>query len=168
MRETNSATAKSAAESCPSCGAPDVGGVTGCQALFNAIGARSYENPGYAAVHELLVDAYCLQHPEPYCHSAKSYAAHLTRLCCGIERGGDRKIYRAIHIWLSGPAKIEKPEVLASRGEVTIAHVQAARNVEEHQKFVREWAESVWKAYASQHALARQWIAASLGQKPKG
>ena len=152
-------------ENCPDCGAPVSGGREGCQRLFNELGARSYENPGYAAVHELLVDAYCLQHPEPYCHSAKSYAAHLTRMCCGIERGGDRKIYRAIHIWLSGPAKIEKPEVLSLRGELTIAHVQSARNVEEHQKFVREWAESVWKAYAPQHALARHWLSAAIGHR---
>jgi hypothetical protein len=150
---------------CPDCGAPVSGGREACQRLFNELGARSYENPGYAAAHELLVDAYCLQHPEPYCHSAKSYAAHLARLCCGIERGGDRRIYRAIHTWLSGPAKIERPETLACRGELTIVHVQAARNVEEHQKFVREWAENVWKAYATQHALARQWIAAAIGQK---
>ncbi|HEV2298171.1 MAG TPA: DUF5946 family protein [Candidatus Acidoferrales bacterium] len=158
---------KSEVEMCPDCGAPVAGGSAGCQALFNQIGVRSYENPGYAAAHELFVDAYCLQHPEPYCHSAKSYAAHLTRMCCGIERGGDRKIYRAIHIWLSGPAKIEKPEVLASRGELTIAHVQAARSVEEHQKSVREWAENIWKAYAPQHALARKWLDAALSHKAK-
>src|SRR5579864_5713796 len=102
---------KSHAETCPSCGARVAGGSAGCQALFNELGARSYNNPGYAAVHELLVDTYCLQHPELYCHSAKSYAAHLTRMCCGIERGGDRKIYRAIHIWLSSPGEIEKPDV---------------------------------------------------------
>ncbi|HEV2489479.1 MAG TPA: DUF5946 family protein [Candidatus Acidoferrales bacterium] len=158
---------ESQAATCPSCGAPVAGGSAGCQALFNQISARSYENPGYAAAHELLVDAYCLQHPEPYCHSAKSFAAHLTRMCCGIERDGDRKIYRAIHIWLSGPAKIEKPEVLASRGELTIAHVAAAHSVEEHQKFVREWAESVWQAYSPQHTLARKWLDAALGHKAK-
>ena len=152
-------------EMCHECGATVAGGSAGCQALFNQIGARSYEHPGYAAAHELFVDAYCLQHPEPYCHSAKSYAAHLIRMCCGIERGGDRKIYRAIHIWLSGPAKIERPETLSSRGELTIIHVQAARSVEEHRKFVREWAESIWKAYAPQHALARKWLDAALSQK---
>ncbi|HKW89940.1 MAG TPA: DUF5946 family protein [Candidatus Acidoferrales bacterium] len=168
MADQSGVAAKGSAESCESCGAPNIGGSAGCRALFNQIGARSYENPGYAAVHELLVDTYCLQHPEPYCHSAKSYAAHLTRMCCGIERGGDRKTYRAIHIWLSGPAKIERPENIPSRGTVTITHVQAARNVEEHQKFIREWAESVWKAYASQHALARQWLAAALNFKLKG
>lgn len=167
MSEVSANASESLEEACPSCGAPGVGGSAGCQALFNQIGARSHENPGYAAAHELFVDAYCLQHPEPYCHSAKSYAAHLTRMCCGIERGGDRKIYRAIHIWLSGPAKIERPETLSSRGNLTIVHVQAARSVEEHQKFVREWAESVWKAYAPQHALARQWLAAALSSNDK-
>ncbi|GAC1654933.1 MAG: hypothetical protein NVS4B8_30120 [Herpetosiphon sp.] len=50
---------------------------------------HAFDDLRYAAVRNCAFDAYCMQHIEPYCHSAKSYAAHLTRLCCGIEYGGD-------------------------------------------------------------------------------
>ena len=93
---------------CSECGAQIEGGNAGCETLFNELGARDFSDPRYGATHELLVDAYCLQHPERYCRSAKSYAAHLTRMCCGIERGGKREIYAAIPRWLSGPARIEQ------------------------------------------------------------
>jgi len=141
------------------------GGAAGCEALFNELGARDFSDPRYGATHELLVDAYCLQHPEPYCHSAKSYAAHLTRMCCGLEYGGKREIYAAIPRWMSGPAKIERPETLAQRGTMTITDLRAATTPEEHKRIVRKWAENVWQAYAPQHEMARRWLKDALGQK---
>ncbi|MGH9781714.1 MAG: DUF5946 family protein, partial [Candidatus Acidiferrales bacterium] len=98
--------------------------------------------------------------------SAKSYAAHLTRMCCGIEHGGKREIYAAIPRWLSGAAKIERPEPLARRGPMTIADLRAAETPEEHVKLVQKWAGDVWEAYAPQHELARRWLDAALGRVP--
>lgn len=152
-------------ERCPECGAIVEGGAAGCEALFNELGARDFSDPRYGATHELLVDAYCLQHPERYCRSAKSYAAHLTRMCCGIERGGKREIYAAIPRWLSGPAKVERPQTLAQRGAMTVADLRSAQTPEEHATFVREWAANVWQAYAPQHEIARRWLDAALGRK---
>jgi len=104
-----------------------------------------------------------MQHLEPYCHSAKSYAAHHTRLCCGIEHSGNAKIYAAIQKWLNGSVEIEKPEGLIYRGKMTVADVHLASNAEEHTKRVLEWAQSVWEAYTVQHDLAHAWIKAALG-----
>jgi hypothetical protein len=143
---------------CPACGAKIAGGREGCQALMNDLQAKAYGDPGYAATFDLAFDAYCMQHPEEYCVSAKSYAAHLTRLCCGVERGGDQAVYHAINRWLSGPAPIDKPDVLTSRGGMTVVDLDAARDAQEHTSLAREWAANVWAVYASQHALARQWI----------
>ncbi|MHB8413196.1 MAG: DUF5946 family protein [Candidatus Acidiferrales bacterium] len=150
---------------CPECGAVVEGGRDGCQALFNEFGARIATDARYASAHDLLVDAYCMQHPEPYCHSAKSYAAHLTRLCCGIEHGGKRQVYAAIHRWLNGAVNLERPATLGQRGEMTIGDLRAAETPEEHNRLVRAWAENVWQAYASQHGTARRWIKAALGAK---
>ena len=155
-------------ERCPECGAIVEGGAAGCEALFNELGARDFSDPRYGATHELLVDAYCLQHPDRYCRSAKSYYAHLTRLCCGIEHGGKREIYAAIHRWMSGPAKIDRPETLAQHGSMTIATIadlRAVNSPEEHAELVRVWAENVWQAYAPQHEIARRWLGAALGRK---
>ena len=69
---------------------------TGCQALYDALAVPGAGALGLIARRDLAFDAYCMQHPETYCRSAKSYAAHLTRLCCGLEFGGDPRVYRAI------------------------------------------------------------------------
>jgi len=150
---------------CPDCGAAVMGGRAGCQALWDEIGARAYSDPNYAATHDLAFDAYCMQHLERYCRSAKSYAAHLTRLCCGLEYGGDPRIYAAIQKWLNGAVAIEKPEAPGDRGRMTVADLRAARNAEEHARLAHDWATSVWEAYTAQHDIARNWIQAALSAK---
>jgi hypothetical protein len=105
-----------------------------------------------------------MQHTQRYCRSAKSYAAHLTRLCCGLEHNGDHKVYEAIQKSLNGTVVFERPEAPDHRGQMTVADLPAATDVEEHTRLVKEWAESVWKAYAAQHDIARGWIKAALQQ----
>ena len=143
---------------CPDCGAQVAGGRAGCQALYDALAAPGSGALGLSARRDLAFDAYCMQHPDTYCRSAKSYAAHLTRLCCGLEHGGDPQVYRSIQRWLNGAVPLEKPEVLTERGQMTVADLQAASNPEEMQPLAQAWAEDVWRAYASQHELARAWI----------
>ena len=151
---------------CPSCGAP-LGGRDGCQAQFDELSARAHESHARGAMHTMVVDAYALQHPEDYCQSAKSYAAHLTGLCCGLEHPGDQKLYWQIARWLDGPATIIKPPVLEIRGRKHIATVTFAKE-NEYQTAVRQWAAAVWTAYEPQQYLARSWLAevARGGHKP--
>jgi hypothetical protein len=144
---------------CPSCGAP-LGGRAGCQAAFDELSASAWSSPVRAAVHNLIVDSYAMQHPEEYGRSAKSYAAHLCGLCCGIEHAGDRKLYWSIARWLDGRREIAKPPLLRVRGEKTIADVAAIGVDEAFAEAVRAWARSVWNAYFSQHPLAHEWLAA--------
>ena len=113
------------------------------------------------AVHRLALDTYCMQHVETYCESAKSYAAHLTGLCCGVEHPGDQKLYWQIARWLEGPATIEKPAVLDARGRQTISTIVNLSN-DTFRTAVRQWASSVWVAYESQQYLARTWLAEVL------
>jgi hypothetical protein len=49
-----------------------------CQEIFETILTKEYSDFRYGKVHRLTVDAYCLQHPEVYMISPKSFAAHLT------------------------------------------------------------------------------------------
>ena len=142
---------------CPSCGAP-LGGREGCQAHFDQLGARAWDSPARGAMHNLVVDAYAMQHPEEYCTSPKSYAAHLTGLCCGLEHPGDRKLYGQIPRWLDGAAAPVKPPVLEMRGRKNIRTATDAPDAD-YQWAVRQWASAVWAAYDSQHYLARSWLA---------
>jgi hypothetical protein len=100
---------------CPSCGGR-LGGRAGCQSVFDQVSAAAWTSPAKRAVHNLVVDTYAMQHPDEYCRSPKSYAAHLTGLCCALESASDPKMYWAIPRWLDGPASIEKPTVLSRRG----------------------------------------------------
>ncbi len=152
---------------CPECGAVVAGGRDGCQALLAGLSAQVYADQRFAAVYNLAFDTYCMQHVETYCRSAKSYAAHLTRLCCGLEFEGAPEVYAAIQSWLNGASPVAKPSVLPSRGRLTIASVIGAQSIAEHKHLVRAWAEDVWGAYAVQHSLARGWVQAALQRQDK-
>ena len=152
-----------ASNTCPECGASLAGGRSACQTLFDQLSFQAIEDRGVAAVHGLAFDAYCMQHVETYCVSAKSYVAHLTRLCVGVEFSGSPAIYDALQRWYG--AGLVKPAVLVERGRITIADVQAAISVEQKVARVHDWAQHVWEAYSSQHDMARRWVQTALNQK---
>ncbi len=113
------------------------------------------------------VDTYSLQHPDPYMVSAKSFAAHLTGMCCFLEYDNDRNLLRLLQRWLDGKKQLDKPELFEHLGDLTIAHIIDARDAEEHLRLVQEWAADVWRAYALYHALAREWIERILFEKER-
>jgi hypothetical protein len=159
MSAAHGSAARTPGSRCPGCSAA-VDGRAGCQALWDRFSARAVEDLDYAKVHDLAFDAYCMQHVDSYCRSAKSYAAHLTRLCCGLEHDGDPAVYSAIRRWLDGPSPVDRPETLDGLGELTIADVTGP----DIASSVHAWAERVWAAYEPQQGLARTWIAAALGR----
>jgi len=142
---------------CPSCGAA-LGGRSGCQAAFDGLNANAWTSHARASMHNLVVDTYAMQHTEEYGRSAKSYIAHLTRLCCAMDTPGDQKLYWSIAQWLDGPPGLVRPSDIASRGKMTIADIQAVSSADEYPDLVRQWARDVWMAYADQHAIARHWL----------
>jgi hypothetical protein len=129
-----------------------------CKDFFETILAKEFSDYRYGKIHRLTVDAYCLQHPNVYMISAKSFAAHLVGMCCAMEYENDSDLLRALQKWLNGKKSLEKPEMLKQFGNLNISHLAAATNPIEHSKLVREWAEAVWKDYAVYHDLAKDWI----------
>jgi uncharacterized protein DUF5946 len=154
---------------CAGCGLAVPGGTAGCQKLMDELVARDFSNAVYFGVHRMLVDTYSLQHPERYCASAKSLAAHLMGLCWLLEHDGNRAVgSEPLRRWLDGTPRLEKPALPAFRGRLTIADVRHAEGPAEHARAVERWARSTWEAYAELHALARQWIEQALaGQVPR-
>ncbi len=151
-----------AGDGCESCGAAVEGGRAGCLKLFEEVIAREFGDYRYGRVHRLTVDAYSLQHPDEYMRSGKSFAAHLTGMCAALEsrdveeaQGANRTVQK----WLSTNPTIEKPDIPARRGRLTVAHVHAAADADEHVSRVREWARDVWGAWAEHHELARRLVA---------
>jgi uncharacterized protein DUF5946 len=148
------------ASRCDECGAP-VAGVDGCRSLFDELLAREFGDYRFARLHRLMVDTYALQHPEQYMRSAKSFAAHLTGMCAAMETDEPAVINQSVQQWLNGPKKIDRPADIPAgrRGNLTICYVHDTTEPDEYLRRIQEWARSTWAAWASHHALAREWIA---------
>ncbi|MEJ2246924.1 MAG: DUF5946 family protein, partial [Acidobacteriota bacterium] len=118
---------------CTECGAEVPDEFTSCFELFMSIltplGLRLAESPGIAMLYRLIVDTGAMQHPRGGCKSAKSYAAHLTGLCCGVEYNGSKSVRAALQRWLNGSAEaigIIRPTEPDDRGVLTIRYVYDA------------------------------------------
>ena len=164
---------------CVGCGAPVpaesgpahryIGASPGCWRLYGEVLGREYEDYArFAPVHRLTVDAYAAQHPgEPSPQSIGSVGVHLVRLHLQLERGLPHD--RANDAMLEISSRLKKNfvwlEPPASLGDATVLDVLDAREPEEHIERVREWAASVWGAWAPHHETVRRW--ASEGDYPK-
>ena len=146
-------------ERCGGCGLNIVGGTAGCQSLMDELLARDFTDVTYFRVHRLLVDTYCLQHPDKYCVSFKSFAAHLVHLCWSLESGGSRAVPSdAIRRWVERHPHLTKPPVPHVRGALMINDVVQAPGAAAHERAVEEWARSTWDAYAALQPVAREWL----------
>ncbi|HEY3291189.1 MAG TPA: DUF5946 family protein [Anaerolineae bacterium] len=143
---------------CPDCGARVAGGRNGCKALWDDFSVRTFGESRLLPLRDMAFDAYCLQHPARYCVSAKSYMAHLTRLCGWIDFNGDIRVFKAILRSLDGQIRMPRPEPPAPRWTLTISDIAATKDVGACIQQVRAWAADVWQTYDDQHAPAREWI----------
>ena len=161
-------TATRLATHCPDCGGEMPGGREACQRVFDEVLAREFGDFRYGRIHRLTVDVYALQHPAEYMRSAKSYAAHLTGAYAALEAGGAIETNRAVQQWLNGPKSLTRPGEPAprQRGSLTVLHVHAAVDPDDHIRRVREWALSTWLAWHDYHHVARQWVEQATGNHP--
>jgi hypothetical protein len=123
---------------CSGCGLAVPGGTPACRAIFDAYIAGEWNNPISYRYHRMFVDTYCLQHPDQFCASAKSLAAHLTGLCAAFEHKSHPSVLNAVNRWLSGNPSLTKPELPSFRGALTIAVVQAKVQAEVEAKVQAE------------------------------
>jgi Family of unknown function (DUF5946) len=148
------------AEPCSGCGWIVEGGAEGCRARFDELVARDFGDALFFAVHRLFVDTYSVQHPDSFCRSAKSLAAHLAGLCLILEQGASPATGAGfLRRWLDGPGRLEKPVPPARRGAVTLGDVHAIDQPAAWREAVRRWAESAWAAYRDLQPAARRWAA---------
>jgi hypothetical protein len=117
-------------------------------------------------MHNMLVDTYAVQHPEEYGVSPKSYIRHLYALGVLLEFPGDERLYWATPASGKPVPAPPKPPLVTSRGTLTIAHALDAADDSAYQRLVREWAAETWRAYAPQHGLYRDYLAAVRAAGP--
>lgn len=146
-------------ERCSGCGWTVDGGTEACRARFNEHLARDFSDARFYRAHRLFVDAYCLQHPDEYCASAKSLAAHLSGLCAILEFGASKAAGPpCLHKWLSGPREFAKPSLPEQRGSMTIGDLPATDDPARWEVTVMDWATQVWAAYEPVQDIARDWL----------
>jgi hypothetical protein len=154
------------ADVCAGCGLQISGGTEGCQALFDEFRLReSVELATSYPSTRLTIDVYSVQHPDRYCVSAKSLAAHLTGLCWAVERGGGEWGLRALQRWLDGPLEITKPVIPKNRGELTIADMATVVDASAYAAALDRWARSAWDAYSTLHEVAGSWVDDAVSQQ---
>ena len=145
---------------CPECNGIVTSGFSDCTAVFAAVCALEYGDPGgYGAVHLLTVDAYALQHSRK--RGPRSNAFHLLRLCQLIEHGQNPSLGRrppraegkAFEESYRGFPYLQPP---ANPGGLTIRNVHGAPDAKTHGEWVRRYARAVWDAWAEHHAWARE------------
>ena len=148
---------------CGGCGLEIARGTAGCRSVFEELVARDFSDVRYFRVHRLMVDTYALQHPDDYCASAKSMAAHLTGVAWLLDRDVSRATgSAALRRWVEAHPDLERPTPPAFRGALTIADVRVAKEPRAYADAVDRWARSTWEAYAPLHAIAHEWIQAAL------
>jgi hypothetical protein len=111
----------------------------------------------------LTIDVYCLQHPDRYCLSAKSLAAHLTGVCWALEHGISEGGLRELQRRLESRRELVKPAIPAGRGKVTVADIVGVTGPDEYRKALDHWARTTWAAYADLQQTARDWIDPTQG-----
>jgi hypothetical protein len=154
---------------CTACGLRVVGGTVGCQRLFDDESVREYADVRYARRRRMIVDAYCLQHPDRYCVSAISLAAHLSGLCVAVEHPGrEQPLNDAVQRWLSGRPRLEKPPLPDRRGSMRIADVRRTTEPADHEAVTERWAFGVWTEYQDLQPTARTWVDAADGGRARG
>ena len=147
-------------ETCAGCGRAIAGGTAGCRASFEALLARDFSDSGFFGVHRLFVDCYCLQHPDDFCASAKSLAAHLVGLAAIVQgEAGPATGSADLRNWLDGNRALAKPALPGERGAMTLADLEAIGEPAAWREAVSRWAASIWTAYAPLNGLAREWLA---------
>lgn len=138
----------------------------GCWDAYGRVLAREYENPQYARLHRLTVDAYAVQHPGVDGPQARnSVGIHLSRLCLMLDCGWSME--RANEAMLAITAKKRHYPWLApppDRGAVTVKNVLVAQNPSEHLGAVERWAQSAWQAWAEHHATVHGWVEQFVGR----
>ena len=155
---------------CFSCGGffPDIEGPVhrymdsspGCWSDFGELMAMHYSDPRYREVHRIAVDAYAAQHPgsAQSRQAIQSVGVHLVRLYLFLEHGlGEEKANDAICLAAKSKNQFFALKPPSSFGLITVADILKESELDDHKQAVRQWASSVWKAWANHHDTIRDW-----------
>jgi hypothetical protein len=157
---------------CPGCGVvlpsvlgaehPYMTGSSACWAAYGELLAAQFSSPGRMQFHQIVVDAYAVQHPGTDDRRAiQSVALHLMTLYLFLERGTDPIHGTRLHKHMVQRPVFHFLHPPASRGRRT--HLDVPRSGAESvaRDVAYAWARDAWGARSPHHATVRGWVVES-------
>ena len=148
-----------------------IGAAQGCWNLYGEVLTKEYGEYGYPELtHRLTVDTYAVQHPgEPGRQSIQSVNIHLISLyVILIKNFNGAAATKTIGNILAKQPTFEWLEPPVPNGTKTIADVLRAIDKQEHEKFVREWADNVFGCWYAKHERAIELLATAPKARKSG
>jgi len=159
-------------EVCPGCQAllPAVDGPThpyipsspSCWHRYGELLAAQYSNASRMAFHQVVVDAYAVQHPDgDDLRAVQSVGIHLMTLCLFVERAVDPTLGTRLHKWMVERPVFHRLKSPESRGSLTVLDVPVEADAATARIRAYAWGEDAWSAWRVHHATVRRWLAES-------
>lgn len=131
-----------------------------CWAAYGELLAADYADPDRMATHQLVVDAYAVQHPGGEDGRAvRSVGIHLMTLALFLEDGVDPALGARLHRrMVARPVfhRLDPPRP----GPSAMTHLDVPRDgaAEAARKATYAWARDAWAAWAPAHATVDGWL----------
>lgn len=157
------------ATTCPGCGAqlpaadspvhPYMTSSPACWLRYGDLLAVQYSNPKRMSFHQIVVDAYAVQHPDGDDPRAIRFVGiHLMTLCLFLEHGIDPSLGPRLHRRMIDRPVFHHLEAPPSRGRLTMLDVPLDNDWERARRCAYAWAGEVWTAWVTHHQTVRDWI----------
>lgn len=135
-----------------------------CWEGYGALLAVQYTSPERMAFHQLIVDAYAVQHPGGGDRRAvQSVGIHLMTLAMFLEDGVDPGLGTRLHRGMvERPVfdRLYRPVALPAE-RLSWRHVPLDGPAEVAKARAYEWAHAAWGEWEPQHAVVRGWLRTS-------
>jgi hypothetical protein len=133
-----------------------------CWKRYEALLAAQYSDPARMAFHQLVVDAYAVQHPDGEDPRAvRSVGIHLMTLCLFIERGADPALGTTLHRRMVEILTFHALVAPVDRGSITVTEMPPTGTAAAARDCAYAWATSAWAAWSAHHETVRRWLAES-------
>jgi hypothetical protein len=159
---------------CPGCGLasqdPDLDheylATVACRRLYDQLAAYSLGRGRIEFVHQYVVDAYRAQHPPPAAPPI-SLAFALAGLHLSVDRGFSGAMVQRTHVAMARRRR-EWPRftVPARMSTTTVAQILQSEPGDARDAAIRDWARSVWAAWAGAHTQVREMVGPYLADPP--
>jgi len=159
-------------DSCPGCGvvlAPRAGPIhaymtasPACWSTYGELLAVQYNDLDRMRFHQLVVDAYAVQHPggdDP--RAVRSVGIHLMTLCLFLEHGTDPAMGAELHRRMVERPVFHRLTPPEHRGRLTCVDVPTSGPASAARSSVYVWANDAWAAWVVHQDTVRGWLVLS-------